>query len=489
MDYSKVMIQKHFKNNVDELKGLINDEIWSALSDEWMPFSPQLGPDMLLAVSGGMDSMCMAHLYLKTYGPHSFAIAHCNFNLRGEESDADEALVKDWAAQWGITVHSESFDTKSYARDHGVSIEMAARELRYSWFADLCIRNGYRYVAVAHHARDNAETMILNIARGTGLKGLAGMNAVSTIPYADNSLPVRLIRPMLDITVKQIEGYVFHNSVPFRNDSTNASVEYKRNRIRHEVLPVLETLNPSVISAMNREMAYISEACEIVGDWCRTLEGKIVERCGTEGRIIKISIPKLMAVKQWRYLLYHILEPYGFTSPVLASIEALLKSGRTFSGKRFISGTHVLVTGRDEMVIEKMSESVSEQLEVMVDGAGLYNIGDTVFSVELCPWMEGMSLKQPDGVMIFDASILRFPFLCRSWKQGDWLIPLGMKGKKKLSDIFTDLKWDFRAKTAAVVVVNDGQEGQHVAALLGARMDERYKVTDNTEMIIRITLK
>ena len=201
----------------------------------------------LLAVSGGIDSMCMAEIFVRRYPCESLAVAHCNFNLRGEESNGDEDLVRDWADMSGVHLHVTSFDTEAYAAEYGMSIEMAARELRYSWFASLCKENGYSYVAVAHHADDNAETLVLNLVRGTGMKGLAGMKSVSDLPYSAGTTDAKLIRPLLGCSRKQVEGYVHEYKVPYRNDSTNSSVDYKRNRVRHEIFPSLSMLNFSYV--------------------------------------------------------------------------------------------------------------------------------------------------------------------------------------------------------------------------------------------------
>lgn len=494
------MIQNSFSNIVKELKGLINDEIWSALSDKSAVPDEISGTDILLAVSGGMDSMCMAHLFLETFGGRSFAIAHCNFNLRAEESDGDERMVKEWAESYGIRFHTVSFDTLAYAERNALSIEMAARELRYRWFADLCCSYGYRSVAVAHHAEDNAETMLLNMVRGTGLKGMTGMKAIAPIPYTEEDSLLRLLRPMLQFSRKQIEGHVLRHRIPYRTDSTNSLVEYRRNRIRHEVFPALGKLNPSFVNTLNREMAYLSDASEIVDQWCcQNLPDVLISRtedgllCPSEERSdVRISIPRLLSKKSWRYLLYHILEPYGFNSATLASIESLLESDRTVSGKSFFSATHVLRTERTELVVNSVSASGCLCEPIIVDGAGLYLFGDISFSVEICPWSERMSLKQPDGVMIFDASKLKFPFICRPWRRGDWIRPLGMRGRKKLSDLFADLKWDAARKASAPVLVEDvadGAGGRRVVALLGVRMDDRFKVSDDTEMIIQIKIR
>ena len=464
------MIQKRFKNKIEELKGLINDDSWSV-------------PVFLLAVSGGMDSMCMADLFVRTCGLSDIAIAHCNFNLRNDESDGDESLVREWAAQWNLKVHVISFDTASYAKAHDMSIEMAARELRYAWFARLCLQHGYSYVAVAHHADDNAETMLLNMTRGTGIKGMTGMKNVSELPCPEVSVPARLARPMLGFTRKQIEGYVLKHKVPFRNDSSNFSVDYRRNRIRHEIFPVMKKLNPSFVSTLNREMAYLEDASGIVDEWCRTVERDIVTQAVEN---IRISIEKLFSHKQWRYLLYHILEPYGFNSATLASIENLLLSDRTFSGKRFLSETHELITERKELVVSELHDDDSDEGQLVINEAGLYRFNDVNIVVEICPWTKDMPLKQPEGVQIFDASKLEFPIVFRRWSIGDWLIPLGMRGKRKVSDIFSDMKYDSAAKNNAIVMT-DGTGCQRVAALLWVRMDSRYKVDAQTDTIIRIS--
>ena len=464
------MIQKRFKNKIEELKGLINDDSWSV-------------PVFLLAVSGGMDSMCMADLFVRTCGLSEIAIAHCNFNLRNDESDGDESLVREWAAQWNLKVHVISFDTVSYAKAHDMSIEMAARELRYAWFARLCLQHGYSYVAVAHHADDNAETMLLNMTRGTGIKGMTGMKNVSELPCPEVSVPARLARPMLGFTRKQIEGYVLKHKVPFRNDSSNFSVDYRRNRIRHEIFPVMKKLNPSFVSTLNREMAYLEDASGIVDEWCRTVERDIVTQADEN---IRISIEKLLSHKQWRYLLYHILEPYGFNSATLASIENLLLSDRTVSGKRFLSETHELITERKELVVTELHDDDSDEGQLVINEAGLYRFNDVNIVVEICPWTKDMPLKQPEGVQIFDASKLEFPIVFRRWSIGDWLIPLGMRGKRKVSDIFSDMKYDSAAKNNAIVMT-DGTGCQRVAALLWVRMDSRYKVDAQTDTIIRIS--
>ncbi len=552
---------ERFRHKVEELRGLIAD-LRSA--------SPVISSERsesrnlyLLAVSGGIDSMCLADLWLRCFGPDSFAIAHCNFHLRGEESDGDEALVTKWAEKNGVRMHRVGFDTAGYAAENGVSIEMAARELRYRWFGELCEEHGYEAVVVAHHADDNAETLILNMVRGAGLKGLTGMKPVSPLPLQqkpgqagldDFSHPrpdgfshpdhdgfshpdhddfchprpdrgsVSLLRPLLTFTRKQIEGHVFAWKVPYREDSTNASVEYRRNSIRHEIFPLFERMNPSYVRTLNREMTYLSDASSIVDEWCLAQLPKVINHDGTTdghhgtGEDISISTSRLLEIPQWRYLLYYILEPYGFNTSVLESLENLLKSDRTVSGKRFESEGYVLRTERQSLVVvRKMAGQAGHDVAsqaghdvvtlpghdvtvipdligdpfMPVRGAGTYHCNGRRFVVEVLPWSAEMPLQQPAGTLIFDAGKLTFPFVCRKWRKGDWMIPFGMRGRKKISDLFADLKYDALEKESALMIVDcrgEMAEKQHVAAVMGVRSDDAYKVDESTASVIRITI-
>ena len=347
--------------------------------------------------------MCLADMWVRCFGDETCAIAHCNFNLRGEDSDGDEALVTDWAKGHGVRLHKTSFDTLQYASENGVSIEMAARDLRYRWFGELCLEHDYAAVVVAHHADDNAETMVLNMVRGAGLKGLSGMKPVSPLPlsrHCEERSPLRhceersllrhceersdvaILRPLLTFTRKQIEGHAFAWKVPYREDKTNASTEYRRNSIRHEVFPLFERMNPSYVRTLNREMTYFKDASDIVDLWCRAQLPHVIARSEAPYVIARseaphviarseatwqsvplaISTPALLAIPQWRYLLYYILEPYGFNSSVLESLESLLTSDRTISGKRFESENHVLMTERNTLVVMPQSSCPTSPL-------------------------------------------------------------------------------------------------------------------------------
>lgn len=485
-------MHKRFIQRIEDVRRLIEGSASASVSPSQLP----RGVRFLLAVSGGMDSMCMADLFLQSSGASSFAIAHCNFSLRGEESDGDEALVREWAEANGVEIFFKRFDTVAYAGEKGISIEMAARDLRYEWFARLCADKGFSALSVAHNANDNAETLMLNLLRGTGLKGLHAMDVIS------RNSQMLIVRPLLECTRKQIEGYVLTHRVPYRHDSSNFESDYKRNRIRNDVFPVFEKINPSFIRTLNREIGYFSEAADIVGDWCRSHSDNIITT--SHGRSVSIDLTRLLATPHWRYLLYYILEPYGFSSQVLSSLEDLLTSERTISGKRFDSPTHILLTGRTDLTVVPAGTQVTDNLltrnipssdhgdEIMVvRGPGIYNFNGSGFTVELQEWKNDLPLKQPQGVLILDADKLKFPFVCRRWRQGDWLIPLGMRGKKKVSDLFTDLKYDILAKESAIIMVDTQTDGlaqqQHIAGLLGIRIDDAYKVTSSTRLAIKIS--
>ena len=505
-------MHKQFAQKIEDLRGLIGDS---------------RSASFLLAVSGGMDSMCMADLFLHTLGADSFALAHCNFSLRDEESDDDEALVRSWAEQNSVRLFVKRFDTAAYARENGVSIEMAARDLRYAWFAELCQEHGFDVLSVAHNANDNAETLMLNLLRGTGLNGLHGMSALTYISSEGRVLEIPstpafamlrhplagagmsspssstpsskeytsiLFRPLLEATRKQIEGYVLAHRVPYRHDSSNFESDYKRNKIRNEVFPLFEKINPSFVRTLNREIGYFAEAGQIVEDWCRSHISDVVSIVPAGCRLI-IDTHALMTTPYWRYLLYYILNPYGFNSQTLASVEDLLTSSRTVSGKRFESEDYVLLTERETLQVmpkEQLSETLDEPAVMVVRGKGIYNFNGSRFKVEILDRTADLVLKQPEGVLLLDADKLSFPFVCRKWRQGDWLIPFGMRGKKKVSDVFADLKYEALSKDAAVIVVDtqtpELAEQQHVSALLGVRIDNRYKVTSATRRLLYLTL-
>ena len=422
------------------------------------------GGAVLLAVSGGIDSMVMADLAAGSSTPCTFEIAHCNFHLRGAESDGDEAFVSEWAESRGIPFRKIDFDTKEYAGLHGISIEMAARELRYGWFATLCEKDGFKAVAVAHNANDNAETLFLNLLRGTGLKGIRGMKESSFINGSDNA---RLIRPMLSFPRKLIQEYAASRGLAWREDSSNSDTVYKRNFIRNEVFPLFEKINPSFLDTLTSDMSRFDQAGKITDAFVAIHAPRVVRR---ERSGLVIDTVKLYETPHWEYLLYRLMEPYGFNESVLRDLVALINSGSTFSGRRFCSKEYVAETSRDSIIIRSLGGRGDTLAagEVECQGPGEYSLDGVGFIVEQ---VQIEDPRQPEGITVAD---LAFPFTVRRWQAGDWMHPLGMDGRrKKLSDMFVDLKFSPEQKEKALVIAD---EGSHVLALVGYRIDESVKV-------------
>lgn len=431
------------------------------------------GEAVLLAVSGGVDSMCMAELFLNSTAKVRFALAHCNFHLRGEESDSDETLVREWAESHGVIFIKKDFDTKEYAASNGVSIEMAARELRYTWFAEVCRERGFAALAVAHNANDNAETMILNMLRGTGVKGMTGMRGSSLLPGSD----ARLIRPLLGFTRKDIHEYAVSHGLQWHEDSTNADSAYKRNCIRNEVFPLFERLNPSFLTTLNEDMERFAQVQSVADEYVRSVSAEIA-RLEDNGLPV-IDHQKLTAKKNWEYVLFRLLEPFGFTSSVVADLASVLKSDGTVSGRTFVADEYLAVTSAREVVISPVAE-FAEATDLTINGPGTYSLNGIKFSVSLSDDVK--DVKTSVGETKLD---LPFPFTIRHWQPGDWMRPLGMRGRKKLSDMFVDLKLDILEKKKALVIAD---EGSHVLALVGHRIDDSVKVTKDTSSVTVIRL-
>lgn len=417
------------------------------------------GESILLAVSGGVDSIVMASLCVKAWNAvfgnlDKIALAHCNFNLRGEESDGDEAFVREWAAAQGVRCFVERFDTKAYAQASAQSVEMAARQLRYEWFDSLCAKEGYVGVCVAHNANDNAETLLLNLLRGCGLKGACGMKEVSANPFGKS----KVFRPLLQYSRAQIEEYALKEGISWRTDSTNGESEVKRNIIRNRVFPILEELNPSFIQTLNRDIDNFSEA--------ETALELSLDACVVEGD--RICIETLKENPAWEYLLFSKLYDRGFHPSTARSVVDLLGSERIVGGKTF--------SGRDCQLITTSRELLFQ------DGAP----AEPSVKITCEDWVPGSDPRTKRGTIILDADALPSgePQL-RPWKEGDYLQPIGLKGKKKVSDLLTDLHYDISQKETALVVSG---EGSHVLAVVGERVDVEASVTSKTRRIYRIEI-
>lgn len=288
---------------------------------------------ILLAVSGGIDSMYMANRASELFPEASFAIAHCNFMLRGEESDGDEHFIRGWCAEHGVTLYCTHFDTEAYAAEKHASIEMAARELRYGWFGDLCRAEGFDAVAVAHNANDNAETLLLNMIRGTGTRGMRGMSAETSL-FGDKD--VRLLRPLLHTSREEIRRWMEEGGHAWREDHTNADSEFKRNRIRNQIFPILSTLNPSCISTLNEDMERVRQVDDIAEDYLHEVLPSVLLDDGS------ISVTGLLKLKHWEFVLWRLIEESGMSQQTFDKLTTLMKRYRdsrpgtvTLSGKEF----------------------------------------------------------------------------------------------------------------------------------------------------------
>lgn len=439
---------------------------------------------ILLAVSGGVDSMYMLARSSELFPGDEVAVAHCNFGLRGSESDGDEEFVRGWCAAHGVRCFVRRFPTSEYASGNHISIEMAARDLRYAWFAELLSCEGFDAVAVAHNADDNAETLLLNLLRGTGTRGLRGMGS--------RGLPGGgvVLRPLLGISRADIEAWMKEHGVPHREDSSNASEVYKRNRIRHSVFPVFAEINPSFLKTLGADMRHFAQVDDIADEWFRENAPKVAEGWpeADGGRGPVISIPSLIALPHWEYMLWRLLEPYGFDEPTLEDLKGVLLAGGTVSGKTFEAPQWKAVTGSDRIMLIRREDAVASVYgtALVINAPGDYVFGDLNFSVKVFEKPAGFDARQPEGTLVFDAAALPFPLTLRHWRNGDWMRPLGLRGRKKLSDLFTDLKWSLPEKSRAVVLEHpDGAEG-HVGALLCCRVDESLRVRPSTREILEI---
>ncbi len=406
---------------------------------------------ILLAVSGGIDSMYMLNKASELFPGAFVCVAHCNFSLRGKDSDEDQTFVEQWSRNLGYQCFVRRFDTASAAKDNGISIEMAARDLRYRWFEQLCKEHCLDTLAIAHNSNDNAETLMLNLLRGTGSRGLRGISPDRI------SNGIRIIRPLLGTSRKEIATYMTQHSLPWREDKSNSSLEYKRNIVRNRVFPEFERINPSFVGTLNEDIARFRMVDDIARDYVRDARLRLGLEDSTPDRI---PIKELLEIKHWEFVLYCLLEGSGINSEQLQNLVSALRQSPNISGKRF--GPVVASGGELRLKADDKREPVIERLERS-------SIAE---------------LKQKPGTIIMDAASLPSPPVIRPWQEGDWMRPLGMRGRKKISDLFVDLKWGVSEKQNALVVELDGK---HVAALLCERIDNAVRVTDSSKDIIRIS--
>jgi tRNA(Ile)-lysidine synthase len=422
------------------------------------------GDRVLTTVSGGIDSMVMSHLFI-TAG-FDTGIAHCNFCLRGKESDRDEEFVKKYADDNNIPFFSRRFDTKRYASRHGISIQMAARDLRYKWFDEIRKKGKYDKIAIAHNLNDNIETLLINLTRGTGLTGLTGMKPSGNC----------IIRPLLFATREKITDYCNSNGIKYREDRSNAETKYMRNRMRHLVIPVLKEINPSVEITLYETTEKLSGINEIVAIFISKLKEKVLTESG-ENIILKTG-----PLKQYldnSSILYELTKQFGMTNALLKDLRNILKGG---TGGRIFTDTHRIIKNRDELIITRKTNEDSELYKIpSVEGFKKVPFIKSAISVNITL---NFHIPSDSGTACLDLDKVAFPLLIRKWRAGDSFYPLGMKQKKKLSDYFTDRKYSIPDKEKTYILESGGK----IAWIVGERIDDRFKITGKTKKAIIMTV-
>ena len=442
------------------------------------------GEKVILALSGGIDSMVLADLLLKT--KVEFVAAHCNFHLRGEESDGDEKFVRDYAERNDIRCFVKHFDTEQYAAEQGISIEMAARDLRYAWFEQLRQQLGYDKIAVAHHADDQAETFFINLLRGAGLNGLKGMKPQNGV----------IIRPLLWASREQIRKYAVENHIVWREDHTNAESVYLRNKIRNQLLPFFDELQPKARQGLYKSLEHLSAENELYRALLKEKLAQIVEQDGDVQRFpysafLDCFVPRNDAKRMQEnkvpepvegpaysfQLLFEWLRQYGFNTDQCHFIYDAIGTG---IGNQYFSPTHCVVIGRDDLQLSEIKEKKDVEIQIQIGEEEILSPIHLRFSK-----MEKTAdfiIDKSSEVAQLDADKIQFPLILRHWCHGDRFHPLGMKGSKLLSDFFVDQKFtEYQKQNVWLLVSADGD----ILWVVGYRIDERFKIVNDTKTVFQ----
>ena len=417
------------------------------------------GSKILAAVSGGMDSVVMVHL-LKAAG-FNFGIAHCNFQLRDDESTGDEQFCRQLAQQLDVPFHTTRFDTLKHVADNKVSTQMAARTLRYQWFEQVRQQAGYSVIALAHHQNDAIETILLNLTRGTGIAGLHGI-------LPKNGL---LVRPMLFLTRDEIRHLIKELQIAYREDSSNTSVKYARNKLRLEVIPKLKELNPDLERTFEGNLNHFRELELLLEQRVAELKDKLFIPHGNE---IHILLKELKELHPQHLLLFNLLQEYGINETLINDVISALDK---HPGRVFETGEFRLILDREKLIVTK--KRIDDQQEVQIN-LNDHTVNYGSYKLQILHDDSPLIVKNNPMAVSVDADLLIYPLTLRRWKTGDYFFPLGMKGRKKVSDFFIDQKIPLHQKDEIPLVIN-GNGG--IIWIGGYRSDDRYKVTDNTKKV------
>lgn len=451
---------------------------------------------LLLAVSGGVDSTVMADVIHRLFPEKRVGIAHVNFHLREEDSNRDQEFVRNLAQRYGFEFYTTDFDTSTHASEHGVSIEIAARELRYGWFCSLAAEEGFKLLCTAHNANDNAETLLLNLVRGTGRQGLGGIRPKGLVNGSD----LMVIRPFLNVERSEIEEYARENNLSWCTDRTNSQNEYSRNKVRNQVIPLLEQINPSVIRSLCRDISRFqdlnSEVDKLVGGKVDSLllkngpdKGNIIDLLRKKYLVFRSSVERIRQTGNVRFYLAELLRRFSvpLNEDELDRISDGLDSDNPSTRVYFLKeGTATIERG--ELRLYSSLGEVPSAFEI--EGCGQYVFGSMKISVSL----EEASSAGPEAVnfsedgnciSVMDASDLDFPLVCRTLKEGDSFSPFGLKGSKKVADFLNSRKADLLFKNIVPVVTKkDGR----IVCLPSLEIDNRYKVTSLSKKLLMISV-
>ena len=423
---------------------------------------------VLLGVSGGIDSVVMMHLFLQAGWP--IGIAHCNYQLRGDESEGDRDFVRSLAEKHQVPFYEKSFDTHEYAREHGLSIQMAARRLRYSWFEQVRSREGYDHVALGHNKDDLAETFLINLSRGTGLKGLTGIKAARGTT----------IRPLLFATRREITDYCLENGLVYREDSSNRQSYYNRNKIRHHVIPVFQELNPRFLDTMMENTGRLQDVFSLYRMFIEEKKRELVMQKGQDVYISKQQV----GGEAYATFLFEVLRDYGFGGDVVQQIAHEIDG---IPGKEYHSDSHRLLRDREWLIVSPLTADHQQRS----GHPPRYYLEADVEEVEVPIRLTMEKFERPEGwriprnrdVACIDSDRLVFPLILRRWQHGDYFRPLGLDHYKKLSDFFVDRKYSRLEKEQAWLLTS----GEKIVWVVGERLDERFKVDRHTRRILQIT--
>ncbi len=416
---------------------------------------------LVVALSGGGDSLALVDLLIRMN--QRIVLAHCNFKLRGEESDKDEEFVRKIAVVYDVPLHVNVFDTAGYSREKGISIEMAARELRYDWFEKIRVETESKYIAVAHHSDDSIETLLINLIRGTGIRGLSGIQ-----PHQGH-----IIRPMLFTNREELINYLDFRHLEYRHDASNEDTRFIRNRIRHLILPEFEKINPSIRQTLREELVLFNQAQKIIDSYTLIRANELAVKDENQ---INISLTGLKKEEFPEIILFELLRPFGFHG---RQIRQILLAAEAISGKIFTSRTHTLLIDRENLIVTTRYETNSERFyfdpEFPDEDLPVKFVCRVLNDVTHYP-------SRDPNIATLDFEKLDLPLVLRRWEKGDFFYPFGMNHSKKVSDFFIDQKVNRLDKNRSWILAS----GEQIVWIIGQRLDQRFRVTSDTKYILEV---